>query len=48
MNNAVKMTFGFTKVKWLHLTGEVDKSEKCACQLFFRFNIPKIIKSVKI
>jgi len=29
------MTFiGFPKVKWLHLTGEVDKSVRCSCQIF--------------
>ena len=22
--------FGFPKVKWLHLTGEIDKSVRCA------------------
>jgi len=36
--------FGFPKVKWLHLTGEVDKSVRCSCQIFSRFNVPKIIK----
>ena len=36
--------FGFPKVKWLHLRGEVDKSVKCSCQVFLGFNIPKIIK----
>jgi len=29
--------FGFPKVKWLHLTDEVDK-------FFSGFNIPKLIK----
>ena len=38
------MTFGFPRVKWLHLTGEVGKSVRCSCQIFSGFNIPKIIK----
>ena len=37
--------FGFPKVKWLHLTGEVDKSVRYPCQIFSGFNIPKIIKN---
>jgi len=36
--------FGFPKVKWLHLTGEVDKSVRYLCQIFSGFNIPKLIK----
>jgi len=36
--------FEFPKVKWLHLTGEVDKSVRCSCQVFSGFNIAKIIK----
>ena len=36
--------FGFPQVKWLRLTGEVDKSVRCSCQIFSGFNIPKIIK----
>jgi len=36
--------FEFPKVKWLHLTGEVDKSVRCSCQILSGFNIPKIIK----
>ena len=35
---------GFPKVKWLHLTGEVDKSVRFSCQIFSGFNMPKIIK----
>ena len=37
--------FGFPKVKWLHLTGEVDKSVRFSCHIFSGFNIglPKII-----
>jgi len=38
------MTFGFPKVKWLHMTGEVDKSVRCSCQSFSGFNKPKINK----
>jgi len=44
MNNNIEMTFEFPKVKCLHLTGEVDKSVTCSCQILSRFNIPKIIK----
>jgi len=50
VNNYVRMTllkitfFGFPKVKWLHLTGEVDKSVRCSCQIFSGFNIPNITK----
>ena len=37
--------FGFPKVKWLHLTGEVmDKSVRFSFQIFSGFNIPKVIK----
>ena len=38
--------FGFPKVKFRHLTGEVDTSFKVLCQIFSGFNIPKIIKIV--
>jgi len=38
------MTFGFPKVKWLHLTGEMDKSVRFSCQMFSGLNTPKIIK----
>jgi len=45
MNNTVENDlFGFLKVQWLHLTGEVDKSVRFACEIFSRFNIAKIIK----
>jgi len=27
--------FGFPKVKWLHLTGEVDKSVRCSVRVKF-------------
>jgi len=43
-NNAENDFFGFSKVKWLHLTGVVDKSVRCSCQIFSGFNTPKIIK----
>ena len=35
--------FGFPKVKCLHLTGEVDKSVRCSCQIFSGFNKLNII-----
>jgi len=45
VNNTVKSDFfGFSKVKWLYLTGEVDKSVRLLCQIFSEFNMPKIIK----
>ena len=44
MNHNVEKLFGFPKVKWLHLTGEVDKSVKCSYQIFSGFYIPKIIR----
>jgi len=31
------------KMKWLHLTGEVNKSVRFSCQIFSGFNILKII-----
>jgi len=43
-NNAENDFFGFSKVKWLHLTGVVDKSVRCSCEIFSGFNTPKIIK----
>ena len=44
MNNNVENDFfGFPKVKWLHLTGEVDKSVRF-CHIFSGFNVPKITK----
>jgi len=43
MNNIVENDFlGFPKVKWLHLTGEVDKAVRFSCQ-FSGFSILKII-----
>jgi len=45
MNIVLKTDFfGFPQVKWLHLTGEVDKSVRCSCKIFSGFNISKIIK----
>jgi len=51
MNNTVeKDFFGFPKLKWIHLTGDVDKSVKkitinvTKSQIFPGFNVPKIIK----
>ena len=45
MNNADENDFfGFLKVKWLHLTGEVDKSVRFSRQIFSGFIMPKIIK----
>ena len=47
MNNTAEHDFfGFPKVKWLHLTGEVDKSVRCSCQIVSGFNVPKSSKSV--
>ena len=38
----LKITFfGFSKVKWFHVTGEVDKSISCLCHNFSWFNVPK-------
>jgi len=34
---------GFPKIKWLHPTGEMDKSLLHSCQIFSGFNTPKII-----
>jgi len=48
MNNTAENDFlGFPKVKWLHLTGEVDKSVRFSYQIFSGFNMPKIVKIVK-
>jgi len=45
MNNTAENDFfGFPKVKWLHLTSEVDKCVRFSSQIFSRFNVPKIIK----
>ena len=45
MNNTVENDFlGFPEVQWLHLTGEVDKSVRFACQIISVFSTPEIIK----
>ena len=45
MNNTVENDFfGPPKLKWLHMTGEVDKSVRFSCQIFSGFNLPKVIK----
>jgi len=44
MNNTVKMTFGFPKVKWLQYTVEVGKCTTYCCHVFSGFNTPKLIK----
>ena len=42
MNNTAENDFfGFPKVKWLDITGEVHKSARCLCQIFSGFNLPK-------
>ena len=43
-NTAENDFFGFPKVKWLYLTGEVDKPVRFSCQIFSRFDMPKSIK----
>jgi len=40
MNNTVESDFGFPKVKWLHLIGEMDKSVRFS-YIFSGFNISK-------
>jgi len=46
-SKTVEMTFfEFPKEKWLHLTGEVDKSVRLSYQIFSGFSISKIIKTV--
>jgi len=42
----MKWRFRFSKVKWLHLTGEVDKSVWFSCQFFRIYNSKKTLKSV--
>jgi len=44
----LKMIFGFPKVKWLHLTGEADKSVRFSWQIFSGFNTPKITSRCSI
>jgi len=40
------MIFGLPEVKWLHVTGEVDKSVRFSCRIFSGFNLdlPKSLK----
>jgi len=42
-NTAENDSFGFPKVKCLQYTGTVSKSTRYRCQIFSRFNTPKII-----
>jgi len=45
VNNTVENDFfGFSKAKWLHLTGKMDKSVKFSCQILLGLNVPKIVK----
>ena len=46
MNNTVENDFGFSKVKWIHLTGEVDKYVKFSRQIFSGLTCQKSLKSV--
>jgi len=42
MNKTVENDiFGFSEVKWLHLTAEVDKSVRRLCQICAEINVPK-------
>ena len=43
-NTADNDLFVFLKVKWLNLTGKVDKSVRCLCEIFSGLNIPKVVK----
>jgi len=46
MNNTVENDFfGFPKVKWLHLTGEVDKSVKFHVKFSQDITCQKSLKS---
>jgi len=45
MNNTVENDFlGFSKVNWLHLRGDVDKSVRFSRKLLSGFNVQKILK----
>jgi len=47
MNNTVeKMIFGFPKVKWLHLTGEMEKSVRFHVKFSQDLAYQKLLKSV--
>jgi len=39
-----EMLFGFSKVKWLQITGEVSKSVSCWCNIFSGSNVLKSLK----
>jgi len=43
-NTDEKDFFGFRKVKWLQLTGEVGKFVRLWCRIYSGFHAPKIIK----
>jgi len=45
-SNVEKDLFGFPKVKWLHLTGEVDKSVRFSFQFSQDLTSQKLLKSV--
>jgi len=36
--------FGFPKVKWLHLTVEVDKCVKYSCRIFSGHNVDNTVE----
>jgi len=40
----LKMIFNFSRYKWLHFAGEVEKSETFICGIFARFRVQNIIK----
>jgi len=44
MNNIVESDFlTIPKVKWLQVTGEVDKSVRLSCQILSGFNVSEIV-----
>jgi len=47
MNNTAENDFfGFPKVQWLRLTGEVDNLYDFRVKIFSGFHVPKSLKSV--
>ena len=44
--NAESDFFAFPDVKWLHLTGGVDKSVRYSCQFFYDLTYRKLSNSV--
>ena len=47
MTNTVENDFfGFPKVKWLHMTGEVDKSVRFSCKILSGFNTSISLKLI--